>query len=545
MRLFQIHPTMLLLFFYFILPSGWAQETGARQAAPIVVRPLEFFAEAFPGYPKSIAEFNHVAPDITLVPRGEGARHGQLWIRTVAQSGTYGLYIAGRVDGGQPDFPSTRDLLPSKDHIEIWLAGSRDVNLPEIGWNQDVTLPKGAESCEDWASQRGGLGEVKGCQEWAASQVRYRQYFKRLFVRQWLLAPREQMETYATPAFEHIADWYSDRFDKVDEIMNPRGTLYLSVFPEASGYSFQLLIRFDAFPPLRKLETGELYLLVDVFSAAPSGKKMGAYSSSSPTGVWGKTSTFNTLRLDPPFSFSMTPCELPLGETAEERDAHRTWFFPMISRNGSWSGSVYKTLPNVTDSVVIENPSGCGRWDPGGLSPWVRTTHHFQMGTRREIGVWVCGPNLTLAKGGKSETFPDVIGEEGLGYKQMPDGHLLLKFGPRSWSGNGCYQGGGAPTTDLRIFDLNKDMKLHSALKLGDTIDGMNLLSQDFTVSPDWSQVMEYGLVGNQAFQAWASITWCLKANGLNGYVYVKCGEKENVTPPNPPVLKELRQGMN
>jgi hypothetical protein len=445
------------------------------------------------------------------------------------------------VDGGQADFPTTRDLLPFKDHIEIWLAGSRDVALPAIGWNQGVTLPKGAESCEDWAEgeQRRGADDVKKCQEWVESQVRYRQYFKRLFVRQWLLAPRQQMETYAAPAFEQIADYYSDKFDKVDEIMKPRGILNLSVFPEPSGYSFQVLINFGAFPPLPRLETGELYLLVDVFSAAPAGRKMGAYSTSSPARVRGKTSTFNTLRLDPPFSFSMTGCELPLGETAEERGEHRTWFFPIIERNGSWSGSVYKTLPDVTTSFVIENNPGCHRWDPQGLSPWVRTTQHFTMGIGS--GTWVCGPNLTIAKEGKSESFPYLIRDaESLDRKKMPDGHVLIKVGPQSVD-NCCSGMPCSITNDLKIFDLGKDMKLRPALSLGSTVDGLQFVSQDFKISPDWSQVTEYddvasGRIGDSGI--WSSTTWCLKTNAQDEYVYEKCGEKQNVQPPNPPHLR-------
>ena len=74
----------------------------------------------------------------------------------------------------------------------------------------------------------------------------------------------------------------------------------------------------------------------------------------------------------------------------------------------------------------------------------------------------------------------------------------------------------------------------------------MNLLSQDFTVSSDWSRIAEYD--DNKAggtFDAWSSTTWCLKAPPHNdqsgGYVYEKCEEKESVQPPNPPVLQELR----
>ena len=554
MRRFWIPSVLLLLFFLLVLAPAWAQVPGAQQPAPIVVRPAQFTGQL-----KSIEQFTSGPPDITLVPRGEGARRGRLWIRTASFYPFFGaptsLFIAGKVEGPPPDFPDSRDMVPAKDHIEIWLAASRDVELPDIGWDNQfgqVTLPKGAASCEDWAKNEQPGPEavsdrVKGCQEWAAEQVRYRQYFKRLFVRQWLLAPREQMELFATPAFEHIIDWYTGPNGSDDDFhktMKPQGSLNINVFREPSGYSFAVFIPFDAFPPLPTLDTSELYVLVDVFSAAPPGKKMGAYSTSSPARVWGKPSTFNILRLDPPFSLPLTFCKLPLGETPKARTEHLTWVLPKFE---GFSGGI-----NIlSDTFDLRNTFACGAWDPFGSSPWVYRTHHFWMGTRKEIGVWVCGPNLTIAKVGnsetfpfgKSETFPDVVGEEGLDYKQMPDGRLLIKFGPKIWEGTGCFQGGGAPSTDLRIFDLGWDMELHPALKLGDTIDGMNLLSQDFTVSPDWSQVTQYDLVGNQAARAWASITWCLKPNRQNEYIYVKCSESENVQPPNPPVLKELRQG--
>ena len=130
-------------------------------------------------------------------------------------------------------------------------------------------------------------------------------------------------------------------------------------------------------------------------------------------------------------------------------------------------------------------------------------------------------------------------------YKRMPNGHLLLKFGPRVWEGHGCFQGGGAPVTELQIFDLGKDFNLQPALKLGNEIDGMNLRSQDFTVSADWSQVSEYNFGATEGSGSWSSVTWCLKTNEQGGYVYEQCGEKEKVQPPNPPVLKELRDGIN
>jgi len=76
-------------------------------------------------------------------------------------------------------------------------------------------------------------------------------------------------------------------------------------------------------------------------------------------------------------------------------------------------------------------------------------------------------------------------------------------------------------------------------LDLGDTIGGGELLpsSGDITVSPDYTQVVEYLQTGpDDNHLTWSSVTCCLKSGS-----YTECGRKEGVKPPNPPVLK-LRQ---
>jgi len=59
------------------------------------------------------------------------------------------------VDGGPPDFPRNKNLILERDHVAIWLAGAKDPELPPIGWGnqfqEEVTLPTGADSCSDWA----------------------------------------------------------------------------------------------------------------------------------------------------------------------------------------------------------------------------------------------------------------------------------------------------------------------------------------------------------------------------------------------------------
>jgi hypothetical protein len=530
----------LIVCFFIALAPGWVQDSVAQERQPIVVRPIQL-----PPWPKSIEPFSSTPPDIMLTPRGEGARHGQLWIRTegTVQLG-YGLWVAGKVDGPPPDFPLTRDVLPSKDHIEIWLATARDVDMPEIGWRsegnpEEEFLPQGAASCGQ--DEPGGPSDdVKSCRAWAESQVRYRRYFKRLFVRQWLVGPKEHIETFATPASEYISDWYGNNeyVGPPARFMRPEGEglLRISFFPESSGYSFSVFIPLESFPPLRGLETSELWLLVDVFNAARPGKEMGAYSTSSPARACGDPKTFNALRLDPHFSFPLTPCGFPLHE-ANASGKHLTWLLPNL-----------RYSPDVlSDTVTVENSmTAWNTWPPTVMSPELDKLHHFWREVSRSEGIWICGPELAIAKAGKSRISLYDISEEGLEYKQMPNGHLLIKAGPEIGSVGSSHGAGGAdPVTQLRFFDVDKDMEFREALSLTDIIDGINLISQDFTISPDWSHVTEYNLNGPYESRTWSSVTWCLKANSAGGYNYEPCGEKTNVQPPNPPVLKELRQGIN
>jgi hypothetical protein len=117
---------------------------------------------------------------------------------------------------------------------------------------------------------------------------------------------------------------------------------------------------------------------------------------------------------------------------------------------------------------------------------------------------------------------------------------LLIKVGPRAYGVNSSGQCGACPRTELRILRLSADMKIHEVLQLGGIIDTGTGVSQDFTVAPDWLQVGQYdqrGLTELGQPEAWSSITWCLGEWG-----YEECGRKDNVEPPDPPVLKELRK---
>jgi hypothetical protein len=509
-----------------LLVLVFASVVYARQASRVTV--AEIHPTVIGG---SINEYISAPPDIILTPQGEGSRRGRLWIRN---SGN-GLLIIGDIEGGPPDFPRNKDSLLAKDHVEIWLTAGVDPVLPPIGWGHQFSenaLPKGADSCADNLEETGtprdqSADSQRECREWAAKQEKYRRYFERLFVRQWLLASHYAVASFAAPAYEQIVSRFA-RKEEIPEVLKPRGTPKFWYWPSAKGYTFQVLIPYEIFPPLPSLDLRDLRLLVDVFSAAPPGKKMGAFSASSPARVWARPETFNTLRIDPPRIFRMTPCDLPLNGSNIYGHSRDGWFIPQEEQEGEYQ----------SDAFLILNGAAGYRYEPAGLSPIIRPIHNFWISAG--AGEWICGPQLTHKKDKQRTAFEQRINAEGLATHRLANGDLLVKTGPSvSYSEFGSGRCGGCPSTDLTIYRLTPDDKIFAALKLGNVISDQGPQAQDFTVSPDWSEITEYDQEqddenGNPG--SWSSTTY-----GLKGSQYEPCSKKSDVVPPNPPILKELR----
>ncbi len=479
----------------------------------------------------SINEYTSAPPDIILTPQGEGARRGRVWIRN---SGN-GLLIVGDIEGGPPDFPRDRDSLLAKDHVEIWLTAGVDPVLPPIGWGHQFgenILPKGPDSCADdlEAPRDASPDAQRKCREWAVQQQKYRRYFQRLFLRQWLLAPEYAIESFAAPAYEEIASRFASK-EEIPEVLKPRGNPKFWYSPSSKGYTFQVLIPYEIFPPLPSLDLRDLRLLVDVFDAAPAGKKMGAFSGSSPARVWARPETFNMLRIDPPRVFRMTPCDLPLNGTDIYGNVRDAWFIPQEEQKGEYE----------SDAFLIVNGAAGYRYEPAGLSPVIRPVHDFWISISPDE--WICGPQLTHKKDNQRTAFKQRVDAEGVAGHRLPNGDLLVKDGPSvSYSEFGSGECGGCPYTDLTMYRLTPDNKIYEVLKLGDLIAGRGSApaDQDFSISADWSQITEYDYYleqddGKEDTGSWSSTTYCLKDSR-----YEKCGEKSDVVPPNPRTLKDL-----
>lgn len=525
----------------FLLLGGVARAQDV--APPIIVRPA-----ATAKLPEPITDFTSIPPDINLIPQGEGARHGAVWVRTAGE----GLLVAGKVDGGPPTFPKAKSEILSKDHVEIWLAGAPEVEMPQLGWTDyfgGTYLPKGTESCADIEWGQDQSETEKKCRDWADRQLNYRKYLSRLFVRQWLVAPGLSSESFATPAYGEILKRFGGEQEVYvndgPRLLEPRGEVRTWIFRDGSGYSFEIFVPFTALPPLSSLKLSELYLLVDVFGPPPSGRKTGAYSTSSAARVYGETKTFNRVRLDEPVIYRLTPCNLPLlgmdmtQELSEQPPSHAAWFVPSSKSASSYEAETFALINDIVPS----------RNEPGGPSPGIRLTHYFwnRVGPQE----WICGPPLSHQDHGQSESFSFVVSKEGFGTKRLPEGELLIKNGPRVYNWGSNSQCGACPRTELAIYDLGKNGKIFEALRLDATIDGTQILSQDFGLSADWARVTRFdqGMNDDDKTDFWSSTTYCLALDTekyeTSAHIYKPCGHRKNVQPPNPPVLKELRELLN
>ena len=196
-------------------------------------------------------------------------------------------------------------------------------------------------------------------------------------------------------------------------------------------------------------------------------------------------------------------------------------------------------VPVVDRDVSVAIPISSfppGEAPPNG--PAMEPNHTF----RRDLGAgeWVSGPQLTYHHGETTRKYEVEVAEEGFEAKRMADGRILIKQGPEAIKPYGR-QVENCPSMKLEIWALDANLNLITLLNLGTFLCGGGSMatSGDFTVSPDWSQVTEYLQTGpDDAHLTWSSTTYCLK----DGF-YTPCGRKEDVKPPEPPVIRQKLGG--
>ncbi len=102
------------------IPGVFLLAAVASSAQPIRVPEL-----AGGDVPAFASNLRSTPPDMRLIPHGDGARNGSVWIRDLGHS----LGIWGMVDGPTPAFARNRESVLANDHVEVWLAGAADVPM--------------------------------------------------------------------------------------------------------------------------------------------------------------------------------------------------------------------------------------------------------------------------------------------------------------------------------------------------------------------------------------------------------------------------------
>jgi hypothetical protein len=455
-------------------------------------------------------------------------------------------------------WPKEKSEMLASDHVEIWLSAAPEVEMPPIGYgNQfgEIDL-KNAADCAP-LENGGGPGDpripkTEDCERWYNQQVEYRKELERLFTRQWLAAsddpgsPTEPskslFEDFATTAW---ASMDASLFDKdLPEALKPQSDGVIAEFKTeygrpakmnayedknvVTGYSFYFVIPWTAFPPMWQLKLRDLYVMVDVFSAAPDGKKMGAMASTSPERVWGEPSSFNHLVLDAPRTHEITPC----GASGVEEDMygvpHRSWYFPLAGKGPLYLSTVYD----------IENPAGGYMYDPAGVSPIFKANEHFWKVLPGDGAV--CGPKLEYDNSGFKTRSEFYIAKEYFETRTLPDGWRLVRSGPdmstQSPFGSGAC--GACGVMDFHIYSISPKGEIARALDISDEYSGYENQPSDgdLAIAPDLGKVtyyldvvtyLDHGKGGQE--DHWSSTTYCLE-----GHDYRKCAEAQKASPPNP-----------
>jgi hypothetical protein len=391
-------------------------------------------------------------PTFELLPQSPSARRGRIWIT----NSTFGLTIQGEVDGPKPAWPSARPEILSKDHIEVWLAAEPKLTLPPIGWgNQFGENHLASENACNAADAH--IEKPDACKAWFHRQVKYREQFNRLFVRQWLLAGNpanalgQSVESYAQPALQNIAANFFAEYAPTAIAPALNDGIQIRLLPYMSAqakYAFEIDVPYSAFPPVPALSVRDLWIMVDIFSAAPDGKRMGAFSTTAPHRKWGDPGTFNHVRLDQPLQLKLSPCAYPLAQPDVYGNDQPAFVYPIPS-------DLKENAPMLIDSVVsVTNPAGGYAYDPTGASPEAQVKHVFFKATGD--GGFACGPKLAYVKGSIRLQSDEIVDPKSFDTKVLPEGWTLVKSGPRAdYTPFGSGQCGACPRAQLNVFAIS------------------------------------------------------------------------------------------
>lgn len=473
--------------------------------------------------------------DFPLIATQPDARGGTI---SIGQS-TDGLVIRGTITGPAPQWPRSDDEIARADHLDIWLADATPAEFPPIGWGHQhgYEVLRSDDECvkpaADWRHEP--AKEEAQCRAWYRTQLTYRDTLAKLFIRHWQVAPGVGREIYATPAFAALT---SDERTR-NAALVPTGTLqgrFITGTADGGGYTCEILIPWDAFPPLCSLQLKDVRVLVEVTAAARADAASGPRTAIAADGTSASAGTPIVFALPAPRTYVITPCHYALTDA-----------MPGLPEHDHYLPSEYATFfirPTralALDTVIVMDNEAFGYQDQAKASTRSPVAMPASFWSMPLASGTLCGPHLAYRDHEHRTTTTFELGaQEFIQTRALPDGNILIKAGPRVTSSRfGSGQCGGCPRVHLEIYHLNPRTATLTAALLGYFIDdeGEDSHTFDLTVSADWSTVHAYQrkFVGDSGLYTWERTTYRLPAGAIS---YVQGAAEPNVSPPSPRSLK-------
>jgi hypothetical protein len=453
---------------------------------------------------------------LDLVPVA-GGRSGKVWLRQTPE----GILIFARITGGRPAYARFPAEMSAHDHVELWLAASRNVEMPELGWGNQFGLTNCKK--DDSGTSR---PNSESCQSWETRQLKYREQLRRLFMRRWELTPEVSFETYASEAYSDLLAFITNRDRASLAKLEPHGGPLMAAADSPDFSYFEVFVRWSDFPPANLLNVSNIYVALDFCGPGH------ACVTTSPARKDGDPSTFNQLALERPKPSSISPCGYPLEETDLWDNRYPAWYF--LSAEG-----------RATDIFALENYVAGYQYGPEGLSPIPIWKHHFSKSVgKTEV---VCGPDLRYVAGNQTYASDGTVAEGGqnLAIRNLPNGTHLLKVGPTlgALSPLGSGQCGSCETADFAIYHLNPSTGITVAFSEQLVMEPPDSADADIRVATDWQTVTVYRAEEvisedqKSSKEVWSSKRYC-----LSGATYRECGEGPSTAPPRP---RQIQWGKN
>jgi hypothetical protein len=449
-------------------------------------------------------------------PACRAAEDPQKAVPLVNRSGSpFGSVAVEQVDSGLVIAGTVADATA----VEVSLADGQPPSFPPVGWGHQFgyeTLNVEADCEKSQAGDARSAKDRAACVSWFREQLAYRGVLSRLFGRRWRIDSDTVEETYARPAFDRMGAKARADLAPLEPRVKPEAKSRARA-GAADGFTFELRIPWEAFPPLRSLDVREVRIGIRPLNRAPASEPP----------------PFVSYQLPRPRRFTITPCGFGLDEstvifTARNRDYLRPSEHAVVYFVPSHD-------PDVRQTIVLDNPAAGYQYNPGpdARSPiplvarfWTRDTGD---------GVVVCGPSLAILHAGAVTRSTFVIdAADRIQLKTLDTGDVLMKDGPRAWgSYYGSGQCGACPRVGVDVYYLDKSSGTISPAIQHAGISEADSNEEDITVSADWStiEILDGTTTykNDQPVTIWKATTHCYRANRR---VYEPCGQRENIGPP-------------